>query len=230
MRRTYRLLYRLGAIPWDDGRVPDPVIAAADSWPGTPGLAVDLGCGNGRHARYLAARGWAVTGVDYVPEAIDAARRHDADAPVTWRVADVTQPSAVDPNGALAGQVTLLLDNGCLHGIPDRDRPGWARTADALAAPGCRLLVRAAARGRRGIGPRGISPGDLAALLGNRWCPSRSPGPGWFLFTRASGGDSAGTSPSAHAGTPASLRAMLSAPYVINRESAGPPVVVAASP
>lgn len=190
MKRTYRLLYRLRATPWDDGQIPGALVAMVGGWPGTPGLAVDLGCGNGGQARYLAARGWAVTGVDFIPEAIDAARRGDADAMVSWRVADVTRPSAVDPDGTLAGQVTLLLDNGCLHGISDRDRPGWARTADALAAPGCRLLVRAAARGHRRIGPSGISPDELAALLGDRWSPGRSPGPGWFLFTRDSGGDS----------------------------------------
>jgi SAM-dependent methyltransferase len=187
MKRSYRLLYRLQVTPWDDSQIPAAIVAAAGGWPGTPGVAVDLGCGNGGQARYLAARGWEVTGVDFIPEAIEAARRDDADAMVTWRVADVTQPSAVDPDGALAARVTLLLDNGCLHGIPERDRPGWARTADALAAPGCRLLVRAAGRGYGGIGPRGISPGDLTALLGNRWRPSPSPGPGWFLFTRASG-------------------------------------------
>ena len=32
-----------------------------------PGKALDLGCGSGRHTRWLAARGWTVTPVDIAP-------------------------------------------------------------------------------------------------------------------------------------------------------------------
>ena len=39
-----------------------------------PGWALDLACGPGRHALYLAARGWRVTAVDGAPTAIDLLR------------------------------------------------------------------------------------------------------------------------------------------------------------
>ncbi|RYG35253.1 methyltransferase domain-containing protein [bacterium] len=39
-----------------------------------PGRVLDLGCGSGRDAVWLAARGWTVIGVDHLPDALDRAR------------------------------------------------------------------------------------------------------------------------------------------------------------
>jgi len=41
-----------------------------------PGTALDVGMGGGRNALYLASMGWRVTGYDYSPEAILAAREN----------------------------------------------------------------------------------------------------------------------------------------------------------
>ena len=181
MHGTYRLLYRLGITPWEDttGHAAELVARAV---PGPPGRAVDLGCGTGRQARALAARGWTVTGVDDVPAAIAAARRLDPDGHVTWLAGDVTDPGGVDPDGRLTGAVTLILDNGCLHGIPARLRPGWLATVNRLAAPGADLLIRAMPRQRRPIGPAGIDAGDLHALLGDAWTPRPAPGRHWYHY------------------------------------------------
>jgi hypothetical protein len=97
----------------------------------------------------------------------------------------VTDLAAVDPGGRLAGTVTLVLDNGCLHGLTARRRGGWARTVGALAAPGCVLLVRAARRGHRGAGPRGIEAAELTGLLGDSWRPAPVPAPGWHRYVRS---------------------------------------------
>ena len=45
----------------------------------SPGRALDLACGSGRHARWLAARGWDVTAVDVNIEAIPGVRGVQAD-------------------------------------------------------------------------------------------------------------------------------------------------------
>jgi SAM-dependent methyltransferase len=54
----------------------------------TPGRAVDLACGEGRNAIWLAGRGWTVTALDFSQVAVDRGRRIAGDVPVDWRVGD----------------------------------------------------------------------------------------------------------------------------------------------
>ena len=57
-----------------------------------PGRALDLACGEGRNAVWLARQGWSVTAVDFSAVGIDKGRRLAADSgvEVEWVVADVT--------------------------------------------------------------------------------------------------------------------------------------------
>ena len=59
----------------------------------TPGRALDLACGEGRNAVWLAQRGWRVTGVDFSPVGLAKGQRLAADSgvEVEWVVADVTE-------------------------------------------------------------------------------------------------------------------------------------------
>jgi SAM-dependent methyltransferase len=73
-------------------------LLTSDHWEIPPGCALDIACGNGRNALFLAERGFRVTGMDISSVALSAARgRAVARAlPVTWELADlekVTLPS-----------------------------------------------------------------------------------------------------------------------------------------
>ena len=46
--------------------------------PPVPGRALDIGCGSGRDAVYLAERGWRVTAVDSVDKALASAQQRAA--------------------------------------------------------------------------------------------------------------------------------------------------------
>jgi SAM-dependent methyltransferase len=67
-----------------------------------PGRALDLACGEGRNAIWLAGRGWQVTAADFSAVAIERARElaASAGATVDWRVEDVVtwepEPRAFD--------------------------------------------------------------------------------------------------------------------------------------
>ena len=52
-----------------------------------PGRALDLACGDGRNAAWLARHGWSVTAVDFSAEALELARAH-APAGIDWVLAD----------------------------------------------------------------------------------------------------------------------------------------------
>lgn len=56
-----------------------------------PGTALDLGCGEGRNAIWLAEQGWRVTAIDFASEGIGKARKlaQSKNAKVEWRCADV---------------------------------------------------------------------------------------------------------------------------------------------
>jgi SAM-dependent methyltransferase len=67
-------------------------LVAAEVGALAPGRALDLACGEGRNALWLASRGWRVTGVDFSRVALDKAgalqRRHPDPLDVTWVCAD----------------------------------------------------------------------------------------------------------------------------------------------
>jgi 2-polyprenyl-3-methyl-5-hydroxy-6-metoxy-1,4-benzoquinol methylase len=72
---------------------------AATVGPLAPGTAIDLGCGEGRNAIWMASKGWTVTGVDFSSAGIDVARTRSqrAQVDVEWRVADATTWRAPKP-------------------------------------------------------------------------------------------------------------------------------------
>ncbi|MGY2065309.1 class I SAM-dependent methyltransferase [Blastococcus sp. SYSU DS0619] len=98
-----------------------------------PGAAVDLAAGEGRHALWLADRGWRVTAVDFSAAGLDRGRaRPDADR-VDWVTADVRTWTAAPGSLDLVLVAYLHLPAPEMAGVLTRS-VGWLR-------PGGRLLV-----------------------------------------------------------------------------------------
>lgn len=100
----------------------------------SPGSAIDLGAGEGRHARWLAERGWAVTAVDFSEVGLEQGRSLTGDGPgrVEWVTADATDWSPEAPVD-LVLVAYLHLPSAALIGVLRR-LPDWV-------APGGTLLV-----------------------------------------------------------------------------------------
>lgn len=102
-----------------------------------PGTALDLGCGEGGDAIWLAQQGWQVTAVDVSATALERAAGHAADAgvTVTWERHDLTESFP-------AGQFDLVSAQ-FLHSpvAPDGERESILRQAANAVAPGGRLLI-----------------------------------------------------------------------------------------
>ena len=78
----------------------DPnVFLVAEAADLAPGRALDVACGEGRNAIWLARRGWEVVGADYSPAALRKAEAVSASAgaPVTYVEADATLRSPEGP-------------------------------------------------------------------------------------------------------------------------------------
>lgn len=145
------------------------MIACADRLP-TQGFALDLACGSGRHAVWLAARGIASWGIDLLPDAIARARALAAAA------AALDPSAALRPRAAIAFAVadaTLPLpfrpgafDLVC--GFRYLDRELFGRLANHVA-PGGSLVWETFTTEQAQLGrPRRpeflLAPGELARL------------------------------------------------------------------
>ncbi|MFD3806300.1 class I SAM-dependent methyltransferase [Streptomyces sp. NPDC058619] len=102
-----------------------------------PGRALDLGCGEGGDAIWLARRGWRVTGTDISGVALERAAGHAVEAGVgdlvEWQRHDLAESFP-------AGEFDLV--SACfLHTYGDFPRERILRTAAAAVAPGGTLLI-----------------------------------------------------------------------------------------
>jgi ubiquinone/menaquinone biosynthesis C-methylase UbiE len=98
-----------------------------------PGDAVDLAAGEGRHALWLAARGWRVTAVDFSTVGLARGRSQSGAERITWEAADVTTWTAPP-----ASQDLVLV--AYLH-LPEADTVAVLTRAVGWLRPGGRLLV-----------------------------------------------------------------------------------------
>lgn len=128
---------RYGAAPQWSGKVNDAVRAWGEAHRPTPGdTALDLACGEGADALWLAGEGWRVTGVDFAESALARAAAEAAarGLDVTWVAANL---ATWEPDAPYR-LVTLSF----FHESRDVRVAVW-RTASAAVAPGGTLLITA---------------------------------------------------------------------------------------
>jgi SAM-dependent methyltransferase len=145
---------------WEDkalhvrGGPSEVVVAALEGV--VPGTALDLGCGNGRHAVWLAQQGFRVTAVDFSQEALRQAHERAADAgvDVDWVRADIR---AYEP----ATEAFALVLVAYVHLPPDERREVLRRASAAVKPGGMFLLV---GHDTRNLGTGAPGPASAARL------------------------------------------------------------------
>jgi SAM-dependent methyltransferase len=169
-RQRFTQMYLEGRIPWDSGISPPELLEAIEGVL-APGRALDVGCGTGTNSVTLALHGWRTVAVDFAAPAIAMAETRAAAArdrvalaggSVTFVEADVTQLAAPTTPGE---RMDLILDLGCLNGIPHERRPAYARVMAEQAAPGALFLLYAHIPHPDGSGPMGCTADELDALF-----------------------------------------------------------------
>ncbi|MFN8487513.1 MAG: methyltransferase domain-containing protein [Caldilineaceae bacterium] len=129
--------YQQGNTPWDTRITPPEVVQFWAKYPmPANGIAIDLGCGAGTNAAYLAQQGYFVIGCDLAGNALQLGkdrlqREQVALLPrIQFLQVDVTRLPLRHV------QANYILDIGCFHGLPPADRPAYVQGVLENLAPG----------------------------------------------------------------------------------------------
>lgn len=129
-----------------------------------PGQGLDIGCGAGRDMVYLAMHGWQMTGIDYIPGALQRAQQLASSQHVTVTTLQRDLETGQDPFSEFAdGQFALITVARYLH----RPLFPWLRR---LLKPGGILIYQTFLQGSEQFGsPRNpnflLKPGELAQVF-----------------------------------------------------------------
>ncbi len=130
-----------------------------------PGRALDIGCGAGTDSVFLAAQGWQVTALDFMPKALEYTQKRATEAGVSVRAveADITewQPD---------GRYDLVLDHGLLHNMDPVRHAAYRKTVLAALGPDAEFVLlhwhpRFAGQANGRMGPRRVDREAIKAFF-----------------------------------------------------------------
>ncbi len=155
----YELLYRIPFVPisWIFGPLLPDLVNLVESGRIPPGRAIDLGCGVGLEAIYLAEKGFLVTGVDFSPTAIGRSRRNARRAGVEI---ELLQEDLTDLR-EVTGTYDFLLDVGAFSDMSQTQRDGYMRNVLPLSHAESRYLLMCF--------QSRLEPGELDRRFGNHF-------------------------------------------------------------
>lgn len=122
---------------WRARTIPDEIRQVVDQgWFPPREFVLDIGCGSGEIAAWLAGQGYEVVGIDFSRAAIARAQREHREVEgVTFEEADITR-QALGPR-----RFSAILDRGCLQGVPQDARPDYIRNVAGAAKAGAAFLL-----------------------------------------------------------------------------------------
>jgi SAM-dependent methyltransferase len=147
--------YEQADMPWDIGVPDDHLVEVVESGLAAPGRVLEIGCGTGTNAIWLASRGFDVLGIDISPRAIASAQAKLAGESARFEVRDFFEAE-------LAGPFEFVFDRGVLHVFDEpATRAKFAgRVAQLLGPAGVWLSLAGSTEGP----PRDHGPPRRSAL------------------------------------------------------------------
>jgi cyclopropane fatty-acyl-phospholipid synthase-like methyltransferase len=124
--------------PWDTKAPKENVVTWQEAGL-IHGEVLDIGCGLGDNAVYLAQQGHSVTGLDISPTALITAQRRAAEAGVDIRFAVADATELVGYRAAF----DTVIDSGMYHCLDDDDKHRYAAAVHRATRPGATLLLGA---------------------------------------------------------------------------------------
>ncbi len=130
------------------------------------GRVLDVGCGTGENALYLAGLGYPVLGVDVMPAAVDQAmgKIRTRSARVEFREWD-----ALELQG-LGRRFDTIIDSGLYHVLSNPERKRFAHSlAAALRPEGTYQMLCFSEHEPGSEGPRRVTQAEVRATFGEGW-------------------------------------------------------------
>jgi len=155
----------LGTPPWDIGR-PQPAIVRLAQTGQITGSVLDVGCGTGENALYLAEHGYTAAGVDGAPTAIKKARakakRRGLNA--SFEVGDALNLPTPER------QFDTVIDSGLFHVFSDDERPRFRDSLGRVVRSGGTYFLMCFSDHQPGDwGPRRVTQPEIRAVFGDGW-------------------------------------------------------------
>ncbi|MBU1343335.1 MAG: class I SAM-dependent methyltransferase [Proteobacteria bacterium] len=125
-KETFEERYKTGVTPWELDRPDSNLVQVITREAIPPCKALDIGCGTGSSAIWLAQKGFDVTGIDFSPLAIEKAKEKSIKTglEIPYVVKDFLEPVQTSLD------VEFIFDRGCFHSFDDKnDRHLFAKNA-----------------------------------------------------------------------------------------------------
>ncbi len=161
----FHKVYQEGAPPWETGR-PQPEVIRLTKEGLLHGKVLDVGCGTGENALYLAQHGCEVVGLDAVPLAVAAAqaKARERGLNVTFLTHDALHLESVGTD------FDVILDSGLFHVFSDDDRGQYVQQLHAVLKPhGTLILLCFSTEETSEIGPRRVSEREIHEVFHQGW-------------------------------------------------------------
>lgn len=133
----FNTMYETGYTPWELDRADADLVDLVLTLPLSPCKVLELGCGSGSNAIWLAEKGFEVYGADFSPLAIEKAKIKAGDAGVDIKFLEKDfLTDSIEIEG-----YDFLFDRGCFHSFDSlEDREQFAKNAHAHLKTGGRWL------------------------------------------------------------------------------------------
>jgi SAM-dependent methyltransferase len=154
-----------GQAPWEIGG-PQPEIVRLAEAGAIRGVVLDVGCGTGENALYLAERGLDVWGIDFIPKAIERARAKalQRGLGVHFQVGDALKLDV------LGRAFDTVIDSGLFHTFSDEERSLFVRGLARVVRPGgTAYLLCFSDQEPPGEGPRRVSQDEIRSAFREWW-------------------------------------------------------------
>jgi len=154
-----------GIPPWDIGRPQREIIRLAEEREIIGGV-LDVGCGSGENALYLAHLGFEVWGIDAAPSAIKKAREKakERGIKVKFLVGDALRLQS------LQNKFDTVIDCGLFHVFTDEERPIFTASLSSVLFPGGRYFMLCFSEHEPGsFGPRRVTQAEIRATFSKGW-------------------------------------------------------------